>query len=387
MALINKLEAIGDAIRAKTGKTDLLTLDAMVTEIEAIETGGGGAELPEEAFTITGNCNYRFANNGWSWFVENYGDKVNTVDVNNTYYMFYLSDDLTNIPFDINITKAVDKNMAYTFYGCKKITSIPLIKCDEDFSAPTSNYSGIATLTYFFGSCEMLREIPYDYFHNFGGTTFWNESKEYNGYRASMFSNCHSLRNLPDLSMLPTKQAYSGSLYYNAFNNCYSLDEIVDLPVVIPTSWTNNAFIHTFNCCSRVKDIIFAPIESGKTATWSNQTIDLTYYVGYTGNTNGFYHNSLNTGITADKEVRSVEQYQALKDDADWYAVGKEYSRYNHDSAVRTINSLPDVSSKTGNTIKFLGESGSATDGGAINTLTEEEIAVATVKGWTVTLV
>ena len=39
------------------------------------------------------------------------------------------------------------------------------------------------------------------------------------------------------------------------------------------------------------------------------------------------------------------------------------------------------------NTIKFKGDSGSATDGGAINTLTEEEIAVATAKGWTVSLV
>ena len=39
------------------------------------------------------------------------------------------------------------------------------------------------------------------------------------------------------------------------------------------------------------------------------------------------------------------------------------------------------------NTIKFNGAAGSATDGGAINTLTEEEIAVATAKGWTVSLV
>lgn len=40
MALIEKLSAIGEAIRAKTGKTDLLTLDEMPTEIAAIETGG-----------------------------------------------------------------------------------------------------------------------------------------------------------------------------------------------------------------------------------------------------------------------------------------------------------------------------------------------------------
>ena len=43
MALTNKLSAIGDAIRAKTGKTDLLTLEQMPVEIAAIETGGGSS--------------------------------------------------------------------------------------------------------------------------------------------------------------------------------------------------------------------------------------------------------------------------------------------------------------------------------------------------------
>ena len=41
MALTDKLSAIGSAIREKTGKSDLLTLDAMPAEIAAIETGGG----------------------------------------------------------------------------------------------------------------------------------------------------------------------------------------------------------------------------------------------------------------------------------------------------------------------------------------------------------
>ena len=81
-----------------------------------------------------------------------------------------------------------------------------------------------------------------------------------------------------------------------------------------------------------------------------------------------------------------------MKNDPDWYTLKSEYSRYNHDSAVATINSLPDTSAylaeKGGtNTIKFIGNAGSATDGGAINTLTEEEIAVATAKGWTITFV
>lgn len=42
MALTNKLSAIGDAIREKTGKSDLLTLDDMALEIASIETGGSG---------------------------------------------------------------------------------------------------------------------------------------------------------------------------------------------------------------------------------------------------------------------------------------------------------------------------------------------------------
>lgn len=39
--LVDKLEDIGDAIRAKTGKSDKLTLSQMPTEIGSISGGGG----------------------------------------------------------------------------------------------------------------------------------------------------------------------------------------------------------------------------------------------------------------------------------------------------------------------------------------------------------
>ena len=42
MALTDKLTAIGNAIRTKTGGTGLLTLDQMATEIANIQGGGGG---------------------------------------------------------------------------------------------------------------------------------------------------------------------------------------------------------------------------------------------------------------------------------------------------------------------------------------------------------
>lgn len=50
MALIEKLEAIGNAIRAKTGKNEKLSLDQMPSEIANIESGGGGEENSIEKY-------------------------------------------------------------------------------------------------------------------------------------------------------------------------------------------------------------------------------------------------------------------------------------------------------------------------------------------------
>lgn len=48
MALTDKLSNIADAIRGKTGKTEEMTLDQMATEINGIETGGGGDHTVED---------------------------------------------------------------------------------------------------------------------------------------------------------------------------------------------------------------------------------------------------------------------------------------------------------------------------------------------------
>lgn len=55
MALIDKLTAIADAIRGKTGGTEGLTLDAMVSAIEGIEAGGGGIPYTSGSFTLAAN--------------------------------------------------------------------------------------------------------------------------------------------------------------------------------------------------------------------------------------------------------------------------------------------------------------------------------------------
>ena len=53
MALTDKLTAIANAIRAKTGKSDSLTLDQMPTEIEGITGGGGGSSADERVKYVT----------------------------------------------------------------------------------------------------------------------------------------------------------------------------------------------------------------------------------------------------------------------------------------------------------------------------------------------
>ena len=64
MALTDKLTAIADAIRAKTGDTAKMTLDGMVEAIAGIEAGGG---LPENmnAFLFTLTESYTSSAEGW----------------------------------------------------------------------------------------------------------------------------------------------------------------------------------------------------------------------------------------------------------------------------------------------------------------------------------
>ena len=193
--------------------------------------------------------------------------------------------------------------------------------------------------------------------------------------------------------MPTTKQIYaSNALYYELFNNCYALDEVNNISVVLGKIANGNAFYNTFKKCYRLKNITFQKVNNQPVvAQWSKQTIDLSSFIGYT-NIPSNITTAYNSGITTNKKVNSATTYQNLKNDPDWFTDNVAYSRYNHDSALATIQSLPDTSAYLAtaggtNTIKFKSKSGSSTDGGAINTLTEEEIAIATAKGWTITFV
>lgn len=359
--------------------------------------------LPAEALVITGNCSGRFINGGWDWFIKLYGNQITTKNISKANEMFEACG-CAELPFNLNfIDGGCDVNNMFSNSKFVRIPSIDFNQNGTLYKATMSIFSYCHELTeigklsnfmpndmsYFFSECRKLRYLPEIENWDFGRLQSYAYASVGN-----MFTNCYSLRSIPEsfLKELYGIQNYSYVVTNKGFQNCASLDEIRGLRG--PTNnQTANMFQLTFNNCARLKDIIFATDENGYpyTANWKNQVIDLGLYIGYSddrGSSMYKYIINFNSGITEDKLVNNDETYQALKDDPDWFTTKLAYSRYNHDSAVNTINSLPDVSASGGtNTIKFQGNAGSATDGGAINTLTTAEIAVATAKGWTVSFV
>lgn len=341
--------------------------------------------IPTDAdLTISGECSYRFANGGWDWVINNYGNRITTENISSASYMFNKST-VSIIPFELNFSQTDNHSTSYLFNECKNLTSVPKI-----------NNCSTSECSYIFNSCWRLRNIPDDIATWFDWSYLDNLTSEWSGIRSYTFNNCYSLRSVP-MSFLAHGNPvvyYFYSIYQRLFTDCYALDEILNLPNPhYNATWTNNVFDYTFDNCSRLKNLTFAlnpETNAPYVVKWKSQTIDLSGQIGRGSSPIAF--TSYNSGITSDKLVSNDETYQALKDDPDWFTIKAEYSRYNHDSAVLTINSLPDASAYITanggtNTIKFLGINGSSTDGGAISNLTASEIAVATAKGWTVSLV
>ena len=375
----NSLYAIARAIREKNGKLIKYKPSEMANAISNI-SGGGGGDLPAEALTISGDCSYRFASNGWNWFIQQYGNQITTNNINDASYMFIENSTITEIPFDLNFdSNSSYHNLNYMFHHCDNLTQIPKL-----------NNVKVCNMRDMFSNCHNLREIPEDIADTWDWSYIESLTQPYDSVQSYIFQNCYSLRSVP-LNLIKSGNPYTGqnvSYYVSGFEYCYVLDELINLPIpYTKKTWTLNGFGRTFDSCYRLKNVTFA-LNNGVpyTVTWKNQIIDLSDYVGWSGYKNNILDH--NSGITADKEVTDDATYQALKNDPDWFTTKREYSRYNHDSAVRTINSLPDTSAYLAtaggtNTIKFEGVSGTNTDGGAINTLTESEIAVATARGWT----
>lgn len=390
MALIEKLENIGDAIRTVTKETDKYTLDQMAEKIEGFD----GALIPtEEMLTITGQCYFRFAYNYWNWFIKTFGDKITTNNVYNLSNMFAQSTDLQNIPFTINPDTFDSINMSSMFSGCYLLKTLPTIS-----ACKAGNTDSI------FKDCSRLEEIPEGYGRDWDWSAHTGATSSYGYNKASMLHNCYSLRRIRDWSLWRynnNKATYSYTFYYNGFAYCHSLNDLLGIPVAYENQ-NSNMFSNTFRECNRLNHLTFhqQPVSVGVVtpyiATWKNQTINLSDTIGYAANPS----NLLNRGFTEETRMTDYMSFSRLHANIDSWTTDPRFSRYNKRAAVETINSLPDTSAYLAeqggtNTIKFFGDAGLPADMaalvdpgyGKISTLTEEEIAVAAAKGWTVTIV
>lgn len=381
--LVNEssLTGIADAIRAKNGTNDAYMPSEMALAITNLPTGGG--DLPEEALILTGNCSNRFINGSWDWFVNTYGNQITTKDISQASSMFFATNDIVEIPFTLNFTAGLGVSMDKMFANMTNQARIQ--------KTPAVTGCKPNNLDCIFQGARHLNEITDDFMNGIDWSYYDTIAGSYAGKRTYTFNNCSSLRSYPVefLRHANSTCGYSYTIYVSCFQGCASLEEAV-LPLPHTAAYSNNCFGNTFTDCYRLGRIVFELQEDGTpyVMPWKNQTIDLSLNTGYvTGQYSSFKITDYSSGITVDKMVSDDASYQALKNDPDWFAVDANYSRYNHDSAVETINTLPDCSATGTNTIKFKGTAGTNTDGGAISNLTAEEIAVATAKGWTVTLV
>lgn len=365
------LTNIADAIRVKKSSTDTYTPAEMATAISSIETGGG--ELTEEDLTFTGELQYFNYYGRMGKLIKKCGSKMKFNRVINFSYAFKgndpLNSDFSN--WTIDLWRA---NLSYCFSGQSYITAYPKFQ------------GTVANLESLFRQSNSIELIPDDLFS--AGTEFL--CKGYEHTYDAIFTDCQALKKLPlwfkNMTFTVNKdQNYSSysSVYYDTFNGCYALKELT-LPIFpAPAKLTSNCFNSTFRSVFHMRKFVFAPPPAGnESVLWTHQTINLA------DNNCGY-----DSFTTSSKAIYDDETYNLYKNDPDAVAKTLEYSFYNHDSALETIRSLPytqmvDVpDSQLQNVIKFYGKSGEKTDGGAINTLTTAEIAIATNKNWTVSYV
>ena len=209
----SKLTAIANAIRSKTGSTENLTLDNMVTAINNIS--GGSTNTLKKLLDTTKSGNYLFDNyQGIS--VEDlisYNDTENVIDMKN---MFSKCNNLTTIPL-LNTSNVSTMNQM--FYNCKKLQTIPQLDtsnvtnmtnmfygCNELESIPQLDTSNVTNMVNMFNGCYNLQTIDITSMDKISSTSKSN----------SMCQYCFSLTKLiiRTMTVIPP-------LSTNSFNSCY----------------------------------------------------------------------------------------------------------------------------------------------------------------------
>ena len=201
-------QAICDAVREKTRKTQLFRSGELAKEIAGIETD-------KAAFS------------DFSYFCYNGArvdelSEVDTSECTNFSNMFVGCKSLTTIP-ELNTSSGTDFNCM--FAGCSNLTTIPALDTSKG-----TNFSAM------FNGCSNLTPIPE--LNTSKGTNF-----------SAMFVGCRSLTTIPALDVS------KGTNFSNMFSVCSSLTSV---PALDTSSGTN--FGGMFQGCSSLTNLILLNI-------------------------------------------------------------------------------------------------------------------------------
>ena len=206
---------IADAMREKTGKTDLLYPSEMADEVSEVYNEGldRGRDL------------FRSIDDFYEFFA--YKRRLNLLDqlryddtsnATNFSYMFAGDNTLTEIPY-FDTSKGTD--FSYMFRGCTNIKKLPefdtssatrmnnmFYECAALTAVPKSLYTGNCTeLSYLFCQCQGLNSIP-----NLDTSKCTNFSY--------MFAYCYSLYDMPSID------TSKGTNFTQMFTSCKVVPEI-----------------------------------------------------------------------------------------------------------------------------------------------------------------
>ncbi len=187
MSVKEKMIALADEIRAKTGKEEAMSLDAMAENIQEVYDSGAKSEYDAfwDKYQQNGKReNYNYAFNGSGWNDTTFKPKYDIVFVSagnimtgvfNECLITNLSDILKTQNISIDCSKYIGSNPVNLFYRCLYLEQVPLINVPT-----TANYGA-----HFYG-CAKLHTIEGMVLSNNGTQSFGD----------TMFYNCISLKNI-----------------------------------------------------------------------------------------------------------------------------------------------------------------------------------------------
>ena len=263
-------------------------------------------------------------------------------DFSNVTDMSYMFSDCSSLQSIPNLNASNATNMAYMFTGCEKLTSIEQL-----------NTSNVTEMFWMFNGCSSLQSIPQ-----------LNTAKVNN--MGSMFYECRKLQSIPLLDTSNVKTMYS------MFYRCSSLTTIP----MLDTSNTTRMSSMFFSCSSLTT---IPPIDTSKVAMMDSMFGNCTSLqslplldcgkVSLMSNFFGYFTIPTLTDLGGFKNL-DISVTSSFLDKAPNLTV---------ESLMNVINNVYDLTANglSGQSLKF----GSTN----LNKLTEEQIAVATAKGWTLT--